>query len=263
MQKVHSLILALAVGIVVPQISHAQYASSVISYNPGTGANASFTNNPGAALGSPALGGSVTPFAPPFANSQIVGLGTGGEITLQMSTPILNNAADPYGINFLLFGNQFFSEGSGAVVSGLFDHSPVVTIQVSSDGSTWYTLNPTLAPEPTLYPTAGNGNAAIPVNPALTLSSFTGQNLAGIYSLYNGSAGGTGYDLAWAQDSNGNSVNLASVDYVQIDVQSGLLYLDAISEVAPVPEPSTWALISVGACLFWMYRRKKDRLNSL
>src|SRR5580693_2068349 len=98
MKKVQLLILALAAGILVSQTSHAQYASAVISYNPGTGANASFTNNPGAALGSPALGGSVTPFAPPFSPSQIAGIGTGGQITLQMSTPILNNASDPYGI---------------------------------------------------------------------------------------------------------------------------------------------------------------------
>lgn len=259
MKKVQLLVLL--AGVLVSQTSHAQYASAVISYNPGTGANASYTNNPGAALGSPTLGSSVTPFAPPFAASQLAGIGAGGEITLQMSTPILNNAADPYGINFILFGNQFFINSSSGV-SGIFDHSPAVTIQVSSDGSTWYTLNPTLAPEPILFPTAGNGNPLIPVNPSLTLNNFIGQNLAGIYSLYNGSAGGTGYDLAWAQDSNGNSVNLASVDYVQIDVQSGLLYLDGVSEVAPVPEPSTWALISVSAGLFWLYRRKKDRLNS-
>ena len=95
MKKVQLLLLALAGGIIVPQISHAQYASAVVSYNPGTGANASFTNNPNAALGSPALGSGVTPFAPPFSNTQIVGIGAGGQITLQMSTPIANNAADP------------------------------------------------------------------------------------------------------------------------------------------------------------------------
>jgi hypothetical protein len=251
------LALALAGGVIVPQICPAQYAGAVISYNPGSGASASYTNNPGAALGAPALGSSVTPFAAPYLASQLVGLGAGGEITLQMSTPIVNNPADPYGINFNLFANQFFIS-SGGVVSGLFDHAASITVQVSSDGSTWYTLNPALAPQPgTLFPTSGSGNPQIAVNPSLTLSSFLGQNLAGVTSLYNGSAGGTGYDLAWAQDGNGNSVNLPSADYVQIDVQSGLLYLDAVSEVQAVPEPATWGLILVGAGLFWLYPRIK------
>jgi hypothetical protein len=239
--------LALASLFVIPTLTRAQFASTVISYASGTGVNSSYTSNPNAALGAPALGSSVTPFSPPYATSQLVGLGAGGEITLQMSTPIVNNPNDPYGINFLIFGNEFFSEGSGGVVSGLFDHAASITVQASPDDSTWYTLNPALAPQAgSLFPTDGSGNPQIAVNPALTLANFTGQNLAGIRTLYGGSAGGTGYDLAWAQDSNGNSVELASADYIQIDVQSGLLYLDAVSAV---PEPTAWALLVLGGLL--------------
>ena len=106
--------------------------------------------------------------------------------------------------------------------------------------STWYTLNPALAPQPgTLFPTSGSGNPLIRRQSFADSCDFIGQNLAGVTSLYNGSAGGTGYDLAWAQDGDGNSVDLASADYVQIDVQSGVLYLDAVSEVQAVPEPAT------------------------
>lgn len=244
--------LVLASLFVVPIITHAQFADAVISYVPGTGESTSYENS-SAALGAPALGSSVTPFAPPYQNTQIVGIGTGGEITLQMSSPIVNNPADPYGINFNVFANQFFVEGSGGVVSGLYDHVASMTVKVSSDGSTWYTLNPALAPQAgTLFPTDGSGNPQIAVNPSLTLASFTGQNLAGIRSLYAGSAGGTGYDLSWAQDANGNSVDLTSVNYVQFDVSSGYFYLDAVSDVAAVPEPSYgWesALVAVGLLL--------------
>jgi hypothetical protein len=249
--------LALASLFVNPTLTRAQFASTVISYAPGTGASSSYLNNPSAALGAPALGSSVTPFAPPYTTSQLVGLGAGGEITLQMSTPIVNNPNDPYGINFIIFGNEFFAEGSGGVVSGLYDHAASITVEVSQDGATWYTLNPALAPQAgSLFPTDGSGNPQIAVNPALTLADFTGQNLAGIRALYAGSAGGTGYELAWAQDANGNSVDLASVDYVQIEVQSGLLYLDAVSAV---PEPTAWALLVLGATLLRPARRSSRR----
>jgi hypothetical protein len=252
------LALALAGGVIVPQISRAQYADAVISYNPGAGANSSYINNPNAALGAPASGDSVMPDDPPYLPSQLVGIGAGGEITLQMSSPIVNNPSDPYGVNFIVFGNQFFEDYQTGLVTTLVDHAASITVQVSPDDSTWYTLNPALAPQPgTLFPTSGIGNPQIAVNPSLTLSSFLGLNLAGVLSLYNGSAGGTGYDLAWAQDANGNSVNLASANYVQIDVQSGLLYLNAVSEVQAVPEPTTWTLILAGTSLFWRYPRAK------
>lgn len=262
MKKVR-LALALAGIIVSSHNLHAQYADAVMSYNSGAGFATGFTNA-SAALGAPALGASVTPFAPPFSKSQIVSVGAGGEITLQMSTPIVNNPDDPYGVNFILFANQFFVEGSGGKASGLFDHAASIEVQVSQDDSTWYTLNPALAPQPgTLYPTAGNGNPLLPVNPALTLSDFEGQNLAGIESLYDGSAGGTGYDLSWAETGGGASVDLSSADYVRIEVQSGVLDLDAASVVQAVPDRmmTAFALAGLGAGLFWLRPPRKYAMS--
>jgi hypothetical protein len=256
MKKV-SLALALAGGFIVPQISRAQFADAVVSYNSGAGFAAGYTNA-GAALGAPASGNSITPFAPPFSKTQIVSIGAGGEITLQMSTPILNNPSAPYGVNFILFANQFFIENSSDEVSGLSDHADSILVQVSPDDSTWYTLNQSLAPQPgTLFPTAGNGNPLIPVNSALTLANFEGQNLAGIESLYDGSAGGTGYDLDWATNSLGDNADLASADYVRIEVQTGVLDLDAasVTQAAPDAMSTSLALMLVGAGLFWLYRR--------
>lgn len=258
MKKV-CMALALASGLIVPSISRAQYADAVISYAPGTGFAAGFTNS-SAALGAPALGSSVTPFAPPFSKSQIVSIGAGGEITLQLSDPIVNNPNDPYGIGFILFANQFFVENGSSEVSSLYDHAANILVQVSANGSTWDTLNPSLAPQPgTLYPTAGNGNPLIPVNPSLTLANFEGQNLAGIESLYAGSAGGTGYDLAWATNASGASANLSSADYVRIEVETGVLDLDAVSVMASAPDAmsTSWTLMAVGAGLFLVCARQK------
>jgi hypothetical protein len=79
-------------------------------------------------------------------------------------------------------------------------------------------------------------------------------DLTGIRALYAGSAGGAGFDLAWAMDGNNQSVSLSSVDYVRLDVldDGTPAYIDAISAV---PEPAAWTLALAGAGLFLLRRR--------
>jgi hypothetical protein len=245
----------------VPFITHAQFASGVISYNPGSGFSPNYTNT-SAALGAPASGTGITPFAPPFSTSQILSIGAGGSLTMQFNTPILNNPANPYGIDMMIFGNSFFvvtsGSGSSAITSGAIFTSTVSTrVEVSADGSSWFTLDSALAPNVgTLFPTDGTGNPFTPVNPALTSADFNGLNLSGIRSLYGGSAGGTGFDLSWARDGDGNSVGLQSASFLRIDVLSGRTQIDAISVV---PEPGSLALVGMGGAVAWMMvlRRRK------
>ncbi len=255
------LVPALAGLLVVPSFARAQFATSVISYDHGTGYSANFTNA-NAALGAPASGNGITPFAPPFSTSQIVSVGAGGWLTLQLGSPILNSPSDPFGIDFLIFGNSFFvatnGSGSSAQTSGsIFTSSLSTRIEVSSDGATWFTLDPSRAPTVgTLFPTDGAGNPLVPVYPSLTNSDFAGLNLAGIRALYNGSAGGAGFDLSWARDSAGNSVDLASASYVRIDVLSGRTQIDTLSVV---PEPSASVLILFGTGFLWLAVSKARR----
>jgi hypothetical protein len=240
--------------------SQAQFASGIIAYNPGTGFSPNFTNST-AALGAPALGSGITPFAPPFSTSQIVSIGAGGSLTLQFSTPIMNNPQDPYGIDMMIFGNSFFvvtsGSGSSAITSGAIFTSTVSTrLEVSADGSTWFTLDPGLAPNVgTLFPTDGTGDPFVPVNPALTSADFNGANLSGIRSLYGGSAGGAGFDLSWARDGNGNSVDLQSASFLRIDVLSGRTQIDAVSVV---PEPTAAVIAGIGVLSLAIVRRRKN-----
>jgi hypothetical protein len=260
MKKMLSVLATAGVSF-VPFIAPAQFASGVISYNPGTGFSSNFTNST-AALGAPASGSGVTPFAPPFSTSQIVSIGAGGSLTLQFNAPILNNPADPYGIDMMIFGNSFFvvssGSGSSAITSGAIFTSTVSTrVEVSADGSTWFTLDPGLAPNVgTYFPTDGMGNPFVPVNPALTSADFNGMNLSGIRSLYGGSAGGAGFDLSWARDSNGNSVDLQGASFLRIDVLSGRTQIDAVSVV---PEPGVSMIAGAGVlCLAFVRRRKAN-----
>ena len=235
-------------------IVSAQFADTVISYDHGTGFAANFTNA-NAALGAPASGGSITPFAPPFSTSQLVSIGAGGSLTLQLSAPIMNSPANPFGIDFMVYGNSFFvvtnGSGSSALTSGaIFSSSGTTKVEVSADGLNWFTLDPSRAPTVgTLFPTDGAGIVGLAVNPGLTNSNLAGLNLAGVRSLYGGSAGGAGFDLSWAQDNTGQSVDLPSADYLRIDVLSGRTQIDAVSVV---PEASTLTIGLAGLCLFWL-----------
>ncbi len=260
--------LALAGWFAVSVSVRAQFAGSVLSYDSGTGFAAGFTNT-SSALGAPALGSRVTPFAPPSSKSQLLSIGAGGEVTLQMDTPILNNPADPFGLNFIVFANSFFVQNGGsgqtATTGGaLFFHAASTLVQVSSDDLNWYTLNPALTPQPgQWFPTYGAGDPQLPVDPALANMNFTGMTLGQVESLYGGSAGGTGFSLSWAQDSSGNNVNLASADYVRIEVQSGVLDMDAISAI---PEPGVWEFFLAAGAIVWFWPNRaglRQRLQKI
>ena len=233
--------LAIASFLIVPAIVHAQFADSVAAYTPGSGVSASYTN------ASRALGAPTTfigyqnsdPFNAPYSSSHLVSVGAGGSLTLQFSTPIVNDSANPFGLDFIIFGNSGFIitngnySGGGITDGSLYGSNPGATrVSVSADGVNFYTLNPALAPPVDGYfPADSAGDFLRPVNPALTSANFSGLDLTGIRALYNGSGGGTGYNLAWAQDTNGNFVSLPIARYVRIAVLSGKSEVDAVAKV--------------------------------
>src|SRR6185369_9746886 len=198
---------------------------------------AGFTN-PITVLGEPTRSG-VTPFSPPFRTSQILSVGAGGSLTVHLHTPIENDPFHPFGSDFVVFGNTGFIitngnfSGGGITDGSILGHNTGTTrVSVSADGTNFFVLNPALAPTVDgLFPTESAGNPFLAVNPALTGSAFAGTGLAGIRTLYGGSSGGTGYDLAWAQDTNGQSVALPAADFVRIEVLSGKSEIDSIAVV--------------------------------
>ncbi len=213
------------------------FASSVVNYNPGAGISAGYANS-SVVIGQPSTGTathplSVTPCSPASGTNQILAIASGGSLTVRFEPPIVSSApGNPYGVDFLIFGNSYFVEGSNGAATGQVYSDPCeATVSVSSDGATFYELNPALAPQLNdLYPTDGSGNFQIPANPALT--DFTNLTLAQIRSLYAGSAGGTGYEIEWAQDASSNSAPLYEVSYVRIDVQSGEAWVGGFAAVS-------------------------------
>ena len=264
--KLSYIELALAGSLIGSTIHAAGFADAVLAYDPGVGFASGYTN---ASVVLGPLASTVNPSNPAFRNTQLLSLGTGGYLTVQFFTPISSDPNHPFGLDFLIFGNSGFIitngnfSGGGITDGSLFGNNPGATrVSVSRDNVTYYQLNPLLAPVVDgLFPTDGAGDFYRPVNPSLTNSDFGGKDLAGIRSLYGGSGGGTGFDLAWAQDENGQSVSLSDISYVRVEVLSGKSEIDAF---AVVPEPTPWALACLGAALVdWAKRRRLPTVNRL
>ena len=73
--------------------------------------------------------------------------------------------------------------------------------------------------------------------------------------MYQGSGGGTPYDIAHAQNSQGQLLFLDSIQFVRIDVLSGVAEIDGFA--VAVPEPATWALVMTGVAGIVLLRKRK------
>lgn len=158
------ILLVLLAGWGVVPVARGQFANRVVSYAPGVGfatefgTGAGYTNT-SAALGEPSrvtpgdFGGPVDPFNPPYLSSQLLSVGQGGAVTLALDVPVRNDPLNPWGLDFLIFGgaglvitNGDYS-GGGLSDGSLFGGGDAVTrVSVSLDGSTFYALDPGLAP---------------------------------------------------------------------------------------------------------------------
>jgi MYXO-CTERM domain-containing protein len=248
----------------------AQYASSVIRYDLGTGGAAGYTDS-ATVLGQPSRNnpfGPVDPFNSQYAKTDLLSIGAGGFLVVKMDHAVGNDPGHPFGLDFLVFGNAGFNivngdySGGGITDGSLYGANTGSTrVSVSADGVQFFTLNTSIAPIVDAYfPTDGAGDFTKPVDPSLTPASFNNLGLAGIGLAYGGSAGGTGYDLAWAVDGNGASVVVPPIEYIRIDVLSGKAEIDgisAVSAVTPVPEPSSMALGALGLGAVALLRRRK------
>lgn len=255
--------------VVVVSSSHAgianPWADSVVSYTQGTGAAPGYTDA-STVLGSPErftgegiFPGAVTPMNSPWGVDEIVSIGEGGQLTVVFDEPVTNDAANPFGLDLLIFGNAFFTDFNGPF---RIESEPGV-IEVSTDGFVWHEVTGVFADD--LYPTLGYRDLdtffdtepgsvltdfTLPVDPSLTVDDFAGLSISQLDALYNGSGGGTGVDIG--------ALGLSEISFVRISnpVGSGISpEIDAFADVAAVPGPATFALFLVGALVG---RRRRD-----
>lgn len=253
MQKVRLSLLAIA-SIFLTLNARAQFADAVVEYNSGTGFTPGYTNAQ-SALGEPSrvtpgtYGGPVAPFSPAYLHSQLVSIGEGGSLTVKFDKAVHDHPQNRFGVDFIVFGNSGFIitndfdfmtfnwVGTPATDGSIFGGGEGQTVvSVSQDGTSFYVLNPAVTPAVDAgLPTDGAGDFTVPADPTLTPADFAGLTEEQIVALYFGSAGGSGYDLASAQDAYGNRVNLQWIRYVRIQALSGKVDVDGVSAVFNPP----------------------------
>lgn len=235
----------IALMVATPVRADDWYASRVVSYVPGTGASAGH-RNASAALGEPArMTGpandpeTVTPFQPSWMNSQIVSIGAGGSLTLELGTPATDDPNHRFGVDLIAYGNAMFADLSypGGVPSWCAGEGGLV--DVSEDGVVWIEVPGVVVdgPLPTMAWIDAGPYDTVPgqvptdflraVDPLVTDLTAAGMDYADLVAVYGGGAGGAGIDLA--------SVGLSTARFVRFRHPVGATGSPEIDAVAVVP----------------------------
>lgn len=271
------IISAVLIAAIVPSARAAEsFANSVLSYAAGTGVGA--YTDPTAALGKPAAEtgfGPLTPFNPHFGTSQIVRIGAGGQLTLQLANYVLvNNTAGVRELGIwenvgLIDASSYPDPTTAGNPASVFGADSAI-VEVSEDNLTWHALN---GGAPILFNLPGNYYAnstgaydPAPPSPADAdfgqpftgvLADFDGESYAAVLTTLGGSAGGTWLDI----DS---SFGLTQVGYVRFSGVAGgqQLEIDAVGINgsligATVPEPGAAGLLAAAASLFLGLKRRR------
>jgi hypothetical protein len=224
-------------SIIVFSLISNPWADSVISYNEGVGGNVGY-NIPETSIGEPSRftgeniwPGVVSPFNPPWLGNEIVSIGAGGSLVVSFDEPVLDDSANPWGIDFLIFGNTGCVDNSypNGIVGGIFSNDDGM-IEVSQNGKQWYPITTVLSDS--LWPTRGYidsqpydavegtqpSDFTLPVDPRLTLDDVMNLDNDALISLYRTSGGGTPVDIS--------ETGLNEISFVRITV-------DALSKLSP------------------------------
>jgi len=235
------------------------WADAVVGYIQGTNPNPAALT-PGTSVGSPerftgegVFPSVVTPFNAAFGSDELVSLGAGGVLTVGFDEAIVDDAANPYGVDLLIFANAFY-EDLGDQAGGVFGGLEGATVEVSADGVAWFPatrVGPTrpalgyldLTDRYALLPGSVFSDFREPVDPAF---DAVGKSFAQIVAGYGTSGGGTGYDLS--------GTGLGAASFVRVTNPTGRVAIDAFSAV---PGPGAAGVLGAAGVAGLPRRRRR------
>ena len=288
-----------------PEAAESPYGYSVVDYF--TEERNAYYNDPWNVLGHPSacmddpsvywggqnFGGVINPVNPAWGEGRLFTLSSWGDeeldpgeengpgyVTIAFDHDVVDDPANPFGLDFIVFGNalvngdgSYYNPGTDPASFRLLGTGVAeqAKVEVSQDGENWFSdpawryaddFAPTLGHlyEPGAADTAlfaGNrywGRATLatkPVDPRVGFSNCAGKTLAEICNYYNGSAGGTGYDISnlnLEPDAQGRKwfryVRISGV-YSDVPNEDGDFgytepEVDAVADVAPVSGYDKW-----------------------
>ena len=233
--------------IIVFSLFTSPWADTVISFDEGIGGSPGY-NAPEVALGEPSRftgegvwPGVVSPFNAPWLADEIVSIGASGSLVISFDEPVADHPNNPWGIDFIVFGNTGCIDNSypNGVVGGLFSEDGGM-IEVSADGKQWSEITTTLADG--LWPTRGfidsqpydavegtqPSDFTMPIDPRLTLDDVMGLTNDELMELYGTSGGGTPVDFS--------ETGLSEISFIRISVSESSKHsveIDGMADVNP------------------------------
>lgn len=263
-------------------LAHPQtFASQVVSSS-GLGKNPLY-NDPSAMLGKPTLwnhdewGGGPKQrvatsigYAPwgtdDLGNNVITSIPSGGQVTVAFAIPIVDDPQNWYGMDFTVYGNSsFLTNGfiewntnlENVLITGPEVFAEPTEVSVSPDLVNWYTYTTAFADD--LFPTqafewdfvnsawGAEMDWTKPVDPSLAGEDFDSLSVADGIALYQGSAGGTSFDLAES--------GFGSIRYIRFNGSGG--EIDGVSRVGHIiPEPATWSTLGLLTLLALRFKKR-------
>jgi len=255
-------------GILYAYSTGSDFAVQVVEYVSGTGVGNDFLSgdpftNSSTALGRPTVDTTGDGWSIPveedvpvvsvysaFRAFELVSIGDGGHLILRFDHPVQNESNNPYGIDFMVFGNASHTPGGGAfwengdpndtTIGSPDVYSEPGLVSVSQDGSTWHTFSsgPFADDAPATLGRVYTGispwwgdptDATLALDPSITPASLEGKTVAEAAQAYGRSAGGTGFDL--------EDLGLDWIQYVKIQYNSaGTPEIDAIADARVVAD---------------------------
>lgn len=199
----------------------------------------------------------------PEGTPTVLTLEPGAEIVVGFDHKVADDINNPFGIDFIVFGNSFFKRQGGVLTPATdmdmvylanpaFISDDWIIVSVAQDpNGPWYRFPDGIAAGG-LFPTNPFAWDSVnktwgepldflkPVDPNLSLADFSGLSVPQAIALYDGSAGGAGFDLRRLDPEDYNALRIDPetgrkwIQYIKLSVTEygGSGQIDAVADVA-------------------------------